>query len=92
MCSKFVTGPVIMGLVKNLPFEGISVLLGNDLTNQICPHGGDQLIVEDTQSVDPPRGASKPVVFSEGTLPFNRQDLIREQGADPTCLTLIYKL
>jgi hypothetical protein len=29
--SDLITGPVIVGVRHNLPFEGVSLLLGNDL-------------------------------------------------------------
>ena len=30
LCSRFVTGPVVIGVVKNLPAENIVVCLGNE--------------------------------------------------------------
>ncbi|XP_067685400.1 uncharacterized protein [Haliotis asinina] len=34
--SDFVSGEVVVGVVEELPFEGVDVLLGNDLTDRCC--------------------------------------------------------
>ena len=36
LCSSFVTGPVVIGRLKYLPFGGTAVLLRNYLANQCC--------------------------------------------------------
>jgi hypothetical protein len=35
--SDLITGPVIVGVRHNLPFEGVSLLLGNDLKRDGSP-------------------------------------------------------
>ena len=46
---KFVTGPVVMGVVTNLRLKKPTrVLLGNDLTNQCCLMRWNTMIIVDT--------------------------------------------
>ena len=39
--SQFVTGKVMVGIIHQLPFANVDLLLGNDLTDRCCHTGGE---------------------------------------------------
>ncbi|XP_041378745.1 uncharacterized protein LOC121391054 [Gigantopelta aegis] len=44
------------------------------------------VVMAETRTSNTSQGTNEPVVFDEGTLPWDRQELIREQWADPALL------